>query len=167
MKVPDCDVCNGPEIYGELPEVVASDTWRVELNPNQQHLGRTFVGLRDHKPSLSELTAEEMAELHRIIVALEMGARAAFSPDLFNWMCLMNNAKRDDQQPHVHWHMVPRYSNPVKFGEHTYTDSAWPRQYNTGTDGVYLPTYEEICEITQAIRDGIERSAEPQALVNP
>lgn len=154
MILRDCDVCNGPDIYGELPAVVDSDIWRVELNPNQQHLGRTFVGLREHKSSLSELSIEEVIEFHRIVVALEMGARAAFSPDLFNWMCLMNNAKRDDQQPHVHWHMVPRYSESVMFNGHTYTDSAWPRQYNTGADAVYSPSPDEIAIITQSIRRG-------------
>ena len=78
MKLRECDVCNGPEIYGELPVVVESDIWRVELNPNQQHLGRTFVGLREHKASVSELTHKEVIEQHRIMTALELGVRAAF-----------------------------------------------------------------------------------------
>lgn len=156
MRERSCDVCSGPEIYGELPSIVESDLWRVELNPNQQHLGRTFVGLRDHKPSLSDLSNKEVLEFHRIVVALEMGTRAAFGPDLFNWMCLMNNAKRDSQETHVHWHMVPRYSRPVEFGGHIFTDGAWPRQYNTGDDAVYIPSLQDIATITDAIRRGIE-----------
>lgn len=155
MKLRECDVCNGPEIYGELPAIVDSTIWRVELNPNQQHLGRTFVGLREHKSSLSDLSTKEFLEFRRIVNALEIGARAAFSPDLFNWMCLMNNAKRDEQEPHVHWHMVPRYRGPVEFAGHTYTDSAWPRQYNTGPDESYFPNLDGIKQITAAIRRGI------------
>ncbi len=155
MTDPFCDICHGEEIYGALPTIVESGVWRATLNPNQQHLGRAFVGLREHKPSLSDLTSEEMLEFRRVVIALEVGLRVAFSPDLFNWMCLMNNAARDGQETHVHWHLVPRYSRPVVFNGHTYTDDAWPRQFNTGKDPVYLASPEEISAITDAIRSGI------------
>lgn len=137
-----------------MPTVVDSDIWRVELNPNQQHLGRTFVGLREHKSSISELVPEEVLELHRVMTTLEIGARAAFQPDLFNWLCLMNNAKRDSQEPHVHWHMVPRYRQPIVFDGHTFTDDAWPGQYNIGHDPIYKPSLDEIEAITNVIRKG-------------
>lgn len=152
MKLRECNVCNGPEIYGELPTVIESDIWRVELNPNQQHLGRTFVGLREHKSSLSDLNEDDFSEFKRVANALELGARAAFNPDLFNWMCLMNDAARDGQEPHVHWHMVPRYKRIVEFNGHAYTDDAWPRQYNTGKDKPYIASHDELAAITRAIR---------------
>ena len=156
MKTRECDVSRGSEIYGELPQLVDSGIWRVELNPNQQHLGRTFVGLREHKPDLANLTEEEFLDFRRIVISLEVGVRAAFQADLFNWMCLMNNAKRDNQDTHVHWHVVPRYSAPVEFNGHIYTDDAWPRQYNTGLDTPYLASAAEICAITDAIKAGIK-----------
>lgn len=158
MKRRDCNVCHGPEIYGELPPIVESDMWRVELNPNQQHLGRTFVGLRQHKPSLSDLSEDEFLDYRRIVRKLEMGARAAFGAHLFNWMCLMNDAARDGQETHVHWHMVPRYKESVEFAGHEYTDSAWPRQYNTGVDQPYYPGPDEIQAITDALRQGARGS---------
>ena len=153
MKAPNCDICNGSELYGELPELIESSLWRVELNPNQQHLGRTFIGLREHKSSLSDVSWEEMVEFRRIVIALELATRAAFAPDLFNWMCLMNNAKRDGQEPHVYWHMVPRYSRPVTFNTHEYTDGAWPRQYNTGDDAPYFADTGTIDAISRAIKN--------------
>lgn len=155
MSGKECDVCRGPEIYGVLPTVVESEIWRVELNPDQKFLGRTFVGLREHKPSLSDLTDEEGLEFFRIARTLEMGARAAFGVKLFNWMSLMNNAVRDNQEPHVHWHMVPRYDQPVEFAGHTYVDDAWPRQYNTGEGPAYHASASDIAAITSAIRAGI------------
>jgi len=155
MTERNCDICHGEEIFGVLPTIVESDIFRTALNPNQQHLGRVFVGLREHKPSLSELDGEEWVEYGRVVRVIEIGTRAAFDPGLFNWSCLMNNAARDGQETHVHWHGVPRYSRPVEFNGHTYTDDAWPRQYNTGHDPVYQPTFEEIIAITSAIRSGI------------
>lgn len=118
----------------KMPELVESSAWRVELNPNQQHSGRAFVGLREHKPSLSDLQPDELKEWHRVARALEIGTRVAFGPKVLNWMCLMNNAVRDGQETHVHWHMVPRYDRSVDFNDRTYTDDAYPRQYNTGND---------------------------------
>jgi len=157
MKKQNCDICHGEEIYGKLPTVIDSDLWLVALNPNQQHLGRTFVGLREHKESLGDVTNEEMLEFRRVVSAFEIGARAAFSPDLFNWACLMNNAVRDNQPTHVHWHVVPRYSRPVEFNGRIYTDDAWSRQYNTGKDEPYYPSFDEINKITAAMRCGIDR----------
>ena len=148
-------MCNGPEIYGEMPTVVESDLWRVELNPNQQHLGRTFVGLRKHKNTLSALSGEEWLDFKRIHTVLEIGLRAAFDPNLLNTMFLMNDAVRDGQVPHVHGHIIPRYCGQRQFNGRTFTDGAWPRQYNTGNDKKYIPTTEEILLITEAIRKGI------------
>lgn len=157
MKVQNCDICNGDKIYGKLPQIVQSDVWKVELNPNQQHIGRTFIGLREHKSSVGDLSQNEILEFHRIVTELEIGVRAAFAVDLFNLMCLMNNAVRDSQETHVHWHMVPRYSKPVNFMGHTFTDDAWPRQYNTGQDKPYYPTPDELVTISRAIQMGIKQ----------
>lgn len=29
---------------------------------------------------------------------------------MFNFACLMNNAYRDNEKPHVHFHFIPRYN---------------------------------------------------------
>ena len=141
-----------------MPQLVESNVWRVELNPNQQHLGRVFVGLREHKPSLGELSDADMVEYLRIVRSLELGIRGAFGANLFNWMSLQNNAVRDGQEPHVHWHGVPRYDHPVEFDGHRYTDSAWPRQYNTGSETPYKPDRNQLDMIGKEIMAHISKS---------
>jgi diadenosine tetraphosphate (Ap4A) HIT family hydrolase len=61
----------------------------------------------------------------------EAGIKVAFGADLFNWACLMNNAfKTPHPQPHVHWHVWPRYRRPVQIGTHTFTDPNFGHHYD-------------------------------------
>lgn len=152
MNQQNCDICNGPKIYGVMPTLIESDIWRVELNPTQKHLGRVFVGLRRHKATLGELTASEVLEHHRIVIKLERALKATFKPDLINWLCLMNNAVRDGQETHVHWHMIPRYKHTVTFEGRQYVDDAMPGQYNAGTRLSGRATMGEINAISNLIR---------------
>ncbi len=41
---------------------------------------------------------------------------------MFNFSCLMNNAYRDNEKPHVHFHFVPRYKNEVNLFDKKYVD---------------------------------------------
>jgi diadenosine tetraphosphate (Ap4A) HIT family hydrolase len=71
-----------------------------------------FVGdciISSSKESLSELTSEEWIELGNLEKELERVCRKLFNATMFNFACLMNNAYRDNETPHVHYHFVPRY----------------------------------------------------------
>ena len=41
---------------------------------------------------------------------------------MFNFSCLMNNAYRDNEKPHVHFWFVPRYKNELKLFNKIYKD---------------------------------------------
>lgn len=41
---------------------------------------------------------------------------------MFNFSCLMNNAYRDNEKPHVHFHFMPRYKNEVNLFNKKYID---------------------------------------------
>lgn len=139
MKLGNCSVCRGPEIYGKLPQIIDAQYWRVKLNPKQQFLRRTFIGLREHKPDTSSLTEEEVLELHRIKSALEVGARAAFGSSISNFLCLMNDAARDGQSTHMHEHFIPRYDGARRFMEHIYIDDVYGNHYNLSRQPNYPP----------------------------
>lgn len=40
---------------------------------------------------------------------LERITKKLFNATMYNFACLMNNAYRDKEKPHVHFHFVPRY----------------------------------------------------------
>ena len=80
-----------------------------------------FVGqciLSSNKESLSDLTSEEWIELGALEKELERVCKKLFNTTMFNFTCLMNNAYRDNERPHVHFWFFPRYKNELKlFGK--------------------------------------------------
>ena len=84
-----------------------------------------FVGdciISCNKESLSELTNDEWLELGKLEKELERVTKKLFGATMFNFACLMNNAYRDNEKPHVHFHFVPRYKNDLKISNKVYKD---------------------------------------------
>lgn len=72
--------------------------------------------------SLSDLSAEAWEELGKLENELERVCTKLFNATMFNFACLMNNAYRDNEKPHVHYHFVPRYKNELKIFGKVYQD---------------------------------------------
>lgn len=121
----DCEICPILATRNDDRDVTVLETqhWRAVLDSDQRVLGKMFVTLRDHKPSVSELTAAEWQESHEVMRQLEAAVGAAFGPSHFNWSCLMNNAVVAEQPTHVHWHFHPRYKAPVRFAGEVFLDT--------------------------------------------
>lgn len=119
-----CEVCDILSVKAADDErlVLQSEYWRVELDKNQQVLGKAFVTLLDHKANLSAMTKEEWADFATVVKRMEVAANALFEPSHFNWLCLMNDAVKKGEQTHVHWHFQPRYTHPVTIDGDTFED---------------------------------------------
>ena len=84
-----------------------------------------FVGdciISSNKESLSDLTNEEWEELGKIEKELERVCKKLFNATMFNFACLMNNAYKDNEKPHVHFHFIPRYKNELNLFNKKYID---------------------------------------------
>lgn len=126
--------------------------WRAYLAPEQSYLGRSIIELNNHKRSLSQISQEEWNDLGDMVKYLEGAIKEAFKADMFNWACLMNDAyKAKTPNPHVHWHVRPRYKNPVEFAGKTYTDPDFGAHYDRDRREVA----DEVTQhsIVQEIRD--------------
>ncbi len=86
----------------------------------QEFPGQCIIS--SNKESLSALTNEEWIELGNIEKELERVCRKLFNATMFNFACLMNNAYRDNEKPHVHFHFIPRYKEPLNLFNKTYKD---------------------------------------------
>ena len=75
-----------------------------------------------HKESLSEMTSDEWCELGILEKELERVCKNLFNATMFNFACLMNNAYRDNEKPHVHFWFVPRYKDTLELFNKTYID---------------------------------------------
>lgn len=62
-----------------------------------------------NKETLSDLTSDDWVELGKIENELERITKKLFDAIMYNFACLMNNAYRDNEKPHVHFHFIPRY----------------------------------------------------------
>lgn len=124
-----CEVC---AILPTNTPLLETNKWAVSLAPNQADLGRCYVTLKEHKGDMAELTSEEWLEFADIAKTLEGAIRKAFGADLFNWSCLMNNAFQvSPALPHVHWHLRPRYAQPVIFEGTEFIDPLFGYHYDS------------------------------------
>ena len=86
----------------------------------QEYIGYSIIS--SHKETLSDLTSEEWQELGMLEKELERVCKKVFGATMFNFSCLMNNAYRDNEKPHVHYHFMPRYKEPIKIFNKEYID---------------------------------------------
>jgi diadenosine tetraphosphate (Ap4A) HIT family hydrolase len=128
---PDCKICyllEDPQI-GQT--VFSTRWWRVVLNSDQAYLGHASVTLTEHQASLGDLTDEQWQDLQVVIRKYESACRQAFGATVFNWVCLMNDAfKEQPPTPHVHWKVRPRYLKAPLVGAYKYSDPNFGHHYD-------------------------------------
>lgn len=126
----------------------------IDLAEDQYYLGRCFVTLKRHCSDLADLSEEEQKDFFEVLKNLEDAIKKSFGAVLFNWGCLMNNAfKEKSWNPHVHWHVRPRYDKVVDFSEIVFEDKEFGSHYQRRTDRK-LP-YETIKEIIDKIKSNL------------
>lgn len=154
--MPHCEICSflPTQQLGTPDVLMQTDRWVGVLDRNQGYLGKSFVTLRQHKGSIAELGDVDWRELHQIMRALEVALKAAFSMDVANWECLMNNAAKAGEPTHVHWHLFPRYVNGTSFQGEEFPDPKWPRHLEK-------PIHPVSEELFQAIGDALRAQIRP------
>jgi len=101
------------------------------LADEQSYLGRCLVMLKRHTPSLSDLTEVEIVDFQKIAQELETRLKTVFGSTMFNWTCFMNDAFQEKPyNPHVHWHIKPRYDHDVEIAGTKFTDPDFGKHYD-------------------------------------
>ena len=98
--------------------------WTMAVNENQATLGRVFFALKRHETDVTALTPDEVVSLWQFLAAGKAALGTLFAPDHFNYMALMNI------DPHVHFHLFPRYQTPREFMGETWTDDQYGGHYD-------------------------------------
>ena len=142
----ECEIC--PLLVGQTAAddnvILQTERWVAVLDKNQCYLGKSFITLRQHKETLSELDEADWTELHQVIRQIEQAVKAAFGADVCNWECLMNNAIRAGRPTHVHWHLYPRYLGGTTFAGEEFPDPKWPRHLESGEHRVSEELFGKI-----------------------
>ena len=142
----ECEIC--PLLVGQTVAddnvILQTERWVAVLDRNQCYLGKSFITLRQHKETLSDLDEVDWTELHQVIRQIEWAVKAAFGADVCNWECLMNNAVRAGRPTHVHWHLHPRYLGGTRFAGEEFPDPKWPRHLESGEHRVSEELFGKI-----------------------
>lgn len=151
-----CDACKFLESPSPETQILETKYWSVGVDgSNHAYLGRAYVTLKTHKPSLSSLSSEEWTDFEEIVRKLEDAYKRAFGSEPLNWGCFMNHAfKTKPFNPHVHWHIYPRYEvTPVLDGI-TFDDPLFGKFYD---DKAERPvTAETVAKIAATLRQHLK-----------
>lgn len=102
------------------------DHWMVLLRPAQPTLGSLVLAAKSEATAFGDLPAEAHAELARITQALETALGAFVGYAKINYLMLMM------VDPHVHFHVIPRYDGVREWNGREFVDVGWPKLPDLG-----------------------------------
>ena len=95
--------------------------WLVLLRPAQPTLGALVLASTSAALRFSDLVPAAFAELGTVVVDIERALAAAVRYDRINYLMLMM------VDPHVHWHVLPRYEGSREAAGLAVADAGWPK----------------------------------------
>jgi diadenosine tetraphosphate (Ap4A) HIT family hydrolase len=112
----ECSFCDELKVYNFGDYLLETEHWIIFLAPNQSNLGTCVIALNRPLKNLTGLEKSEWDDFSVLVPDMENAVKKAFNATLINWGCLMNSFYMEDTpKPHLHWHFIPRYREPVEF----------------------------------------------------
>lgn len=96
--------------------------WVVLLRPAQPTLGALVLAAKSDVTAFGDLPAEAHAELKTVTSEIEAALRQAVAYQKINYVMLMM------VDPHVHFHVIPRYEGERERDGVSVTDAGWAGQ---------------------------------------
>ena len=96
--------------------------WVVLLRPAQVTLGSLVLAAKGEATAFGDLPTEAHAELGKITKDIESVLKAAIGFQKINYLMLMM------VDPHVHFHVLPRYEGERSYRDLKVSDHGWPGQ---------------------------------------
>jgi len=129
------------------PETLLADYdhWVVLLRPKQVTLGALVLACKDPATAFPHIDHAAFVELRTVTTNIEETLGKAFDFDKINYLMLMM------VDPHVHFHVIPRYSAAKSFGGTSFIDSGWPATPDLTSDNVV--TDETLSSIAAYLRE--------------
>lgn len=94
--------------------------WLVLLRPQQVTAGSLVLAAKSDATAYGELPVAAFVEQAAVIAEIEMTLRAAVAYERINYLMLMM------VDPHVHFHVIPRYAGSRRFADMEFPDHGWP-----------------------------------------
>ena len=94
--------------------------WLVLLRPAQVTLGSLVMAAKSEATTFAGLPREAFAEQADVVAAIEAALARFTRYDRINYLMLMM------VDPNVHFHVIPRYSEPRSWSGLEFHDAGWP-----------------------------------------
>ncbi|NML09083.1 HIT family protein [Sphingobium sp. AR-3-1] len=115
------------EKFGYPATLIADfDHWVVLLRAAQPTLGSLILAAKSDATAFGNLPAEAHAELKTVTATIEAALTKAVDYAKINYLMLMM------VDPHVHFHVIPRYEGERSAAGVTVPDAGWPVQPDLG-----------------------------------
>ena len=102
------------------------DHWVVLLRPAQPTLGSLVLAAKSQETAFGALARAAHAELATITQAIEAALGAFVGYKKINYLMLMM------VDPHVHFHVIPRYDGEREWNGREFVDAGWPKLPDLG-----------------------------------
>ncbi|HWT42607.1 MAG TPA: HIT family protein [Sphingopyxis sp.] len=113
--------------FGHPATLIAEyEHWVVLLRPAQPTLGALILAAKADATAFGDLPAEAHAELKVVTTAIEAALTQTVGYARINYLMLMM------VDPHVHFHVLPRYDGERSGAGLTVADVGWPGQPDLG-----------------------------------
>jgi len=111
-----------------FPETLIEDYehWCVLLRPAQATLGSLVLAHKGEETAFGALSVAAFSELAEVSRDIEASLKAFRPYDRINYLMLMM------VDPHVHFHVLPRYQAAQSFDGVAFEDKGWPAVPNLG-----------------------------------
>lgn len=96
------------------------DYWVVLLRPTQVTLSSLVIVCKEDAENISSISSLANSEFQIVVKDVEQVLKYIFNYDKINYLALMMLDK------HVHFHVLPRYSESILFNGIKYSDKYWP-----------------------------------------
>ncbi len=100
--------------------LVEQEHWVVLLRPAQVTLGSLVLAAKGDAKAYGELPDEAFREQGMLVRAIEQALAKFCAYERLNYLMLMM------VDPNVHFHVIPRYSEPRRWQELEFPDLGWP-----------------------------------------
>ena len=95
--------------------------WIVLLRPAQPTLGSLILAAKSEATAFSDLSPEAFEEMQAVVADIEAALNAQVGYAKINYLMLMM------VDPHVHFHVIPRYEGERSACGVTVGDAGWPK----------------------------------------
>lgn len=129
------------EKFGFPATLIADfDHWVVLLRPAQPTLGSLVLAAKSQATAFGDLPPQAHAELAGVTKAIESALMQTIGYQKINYLMLMM------VDPHVHFHVLPRYEGNREQAGLIVADAGWPGQPDLSSAAKLSP--EQIAALT-------------------